>query len=410
MKKGSWIFSTLIVFTLLVTACGAQSAAVVVQPTAIPTQPPTQTPALPGGTMVSIAQNDTLGSFLVDDEGMSLYLFTKDTPNVTNCYDQCATNWPPLLTTGAPVAGEGVNAALLGTTQRTDGTLQVTYNGWPLYYYIKDAKAGDLTGQEVGDVWFVLTPAGEMVKAAVTGTMVAISQNDTLGPFLVDEKGMTLYLFTKDMPNVTNCYDQCAENWPPLLTTDAPIAGEGVDAALLGTTERTDGTLQVTYNSWPLYFYITDIKAGDTTGQEVGDVWYVISPAGEMVKAATTGMITEAELKVATSDTLGSFLVDDEGMTLYIFLNDTPNTSNCYDQCATNWPPLLTSGEPRASEGVEDSQIGVTERTDGTLQVTYNGWPLYYYIKDAKAGDTTGQAVGAVWYVISPAGEMIGAN
>jgi predicted lipoprotein with Yx(FWY)xxD motif len=363
-----------------------------------------------GGAMVAIAQNDMLGSFLVDEKGMSLYLFTKDTPNVTVCYDQCATNWPPLLTTGAPVAGEGVNADLLGTTERTDGTSQVTYNGWPLYYYIKDAKAGDVTGQLVGDVWFVLTPGGEMITASTaTGAMVAVSQNDTLGSFLVDDKGMTLYLFTKDTPNVTVCYDQCATNWPPLLTTGDPVAGEGVDASKFGTTERTDGTLQVTYNGWPLYYYITDAKAGDVTGQEVGDVWYVVSPAGEKVEASSSGSDTGAEVKVATSDALGSFLVDDEGLTLYIFTNDTPNVSNCYDQCATNWPPLLTTGEPRASEGVDDSMIGTTERTDGTIQVTYNGWPLYYYIKDTKAGDTTGQAVGDVWYVLSPAGEMIGA-
>ena len=160
MKKGYWIFSTLIVFTLLVTACGAQSAAVVVQPTALPTKPVAQPTATPSGAMVALAQNDQLGSFLVDDEGMSLYLFTKDTPNVTNCYDQCATNWPPLLTTGAPVAGEGVNAALLGTTQRTDGTLQVTYNGWPLYYYVTDKAPGDVTGEGKGSVWYVVTPDG----------------------------------------------------------------------------------------------------------------------------------------------------------------------------------------------------------------------------------------------------------
>ena len=158
MKKGFWIFSTLLIFTLIAPACGAQGTAVVAQPTAVPTQP-----VASSGALVSLAQNDQFGSFLVDDKGMSLYLFTKDTPNTTNCYDQCATNWPPLLTTGTPVAGEGIDATKLGTTPRTDGTMQVTYNGWPLYYYIKDTKAGDTTGQDVGDVWFLITPSGEMV-------------------------------------------------------------------------------------------------------------------------------------------------------------------------------------------------------------------------------------------------------
>ena len=94
---------------------------------------------------------------------MTLYLFTKDTPNTTVCYDKCATAWPPLLTTGAPVAGEGVDASKLGTTTRTDGTVQVTYNGWPLYYYDKDKAPGDVVGQDVGDVWYVVSAAGDKV-------------------------------------------------------------------------------------------------------------------------------------------------------------------------------------------------------------------------------------------------------
>jgi predicted lipoprotein with Yx(FWY)xxD motif len=94
---------------------------------------------------------------------MTLYLYTKDTPNTSTCYDQCATNWPPLLTTADPIAGEGVDAALLGTTTRTDGSIQVTYNGWPLYYYAKDAAPGDATGQDVGSVWYVVSAAGEQI-------------------------------------------------------------------------------------------------------------------------------------------------------------------------------------------------------------------------------------------------------
>jgi predicted lipoprotein with Yx(FWY)xxD motif len=91
---------------------------------------------------------------------MTLYLFTKDTPNTSNCYGGCASYWPPLLTNGAPVAGTGVTASMLGTTKRTDGTVQVTYNGWPLYYYASDKAAGDVTGENVQGVWFVITPSG----------------------------------------------------------------------------------------------------------------------------------------------------------------------------------------------------------------------------------------------------------
>jgi predicted lipoprotein with Yx(FWY)xxD motif len=249
-----------------------------------------------GAATVSLGTNALLGSFLTDDKSMTLYLFTKDTPNTSNCYEKCAIAWPPLLTTGDPVAGEGVDTALLGTTTRTDGTTQVTYNGWPLYYYEKDKAPGDVVGQNVGDVWFVVSPEGEMVGTAATevpaatepaaagGATVSLVENATLGSFLVDDKGMTLYLFTKDTPNTSNCYEKCAIAWPPLLTTGDPVADDGVDAALLGTTNRTDGTIQVTYNGWPLYYYEKDKVPGDVTGQDVGGVWFVVSAAGEQVK------------------------------------------------------------------------------------------------------------------------------
>lgn len=296
--------SALIGLVLLVTACAPQATAttapVATEPPATEapaTEPPaTEAPAVvpvTGAAVVNLSQNDELGSFLVDEKGMTLYLFTKDTPNTTVCYEKCAVAWPPLLTSGDPVAGEGVDASLLGTTDRTDGTVQVTYNGWPLYYYEKDKVPGDVIGQDVGGVWYVLSAAGEMIKTTAAATeppaaaegaaTVALGQNDTLGSFLVDDKGMTLYLFTKDTPNTTVCYEKCAVAWPPLLTTGDPVAGEGVDASLLGTTDRTDGTVQVTYNGWPLYYYEKDKAPGDVTGQDVGGVWYVVSAEGNQI-------------------------------------------------------------------------------------------------------------------------------
>ena len=293
MKSMRLIVSTLAGLMLLVTACSPQA---IPTATSLPTQPPqpTSSPAAPvkGGAAVSLEQDDTLGSFLADNKGMTLYLFTKDTPNKSNCYDKCATAWPPLLTSGQPVAGEGVDVSKLATTTRTDGSIQVTYNGWPLYYYEKDVAPGDVTGQDVGGVWFVISPAGEMIEspqaaeppaATSGGTTVSLGKNDALGSFLVDEKGMTLYLFTKDTPNTSVCYDKCATAWPPLLTTGDPVGGEGLDASKLGTTTRTDGSIQVTYNGWPLYYYEKDKAPGDVIGQDVGGVWYVVSAEGDQV-------------------------------------------------------------------------------------------------------------------------------
>ena len=164
MKSTPLTLSMLIALSLIVTACGAPAA--VAAPTTVPatSMPSAEAPVTGAGTTVDLGKTDELGSFLVDDKGMTLYLFTKDTPNTSNCYDKCATNWPPLLTTGNPVAGKGLDASMLGTTARTDGTTQVTYNGWPLYYYVKDTKAGDTVGQNVGDVWFVISPEGNQVS------------------------------------------------------------------------------------------------------------------------------------------------------------------------------------------------------------------------------------------------------
>jgi predicted lipoprotein with Yx(FWY)xxD motif len=143
--KNKILLPALFVIALIVSACGAATPAA---------------PAAGAAAVVDVGQNATLGSFLVDSKGMTLYLYTKDSPNTSNCYATCATAWPPLLTSGAPVAGTGVNAAMLGTTKRTDGTMEVTYNGWPLYYWVNDKKPGDTTGENVQNVWFVITPAG----------------------------------------------------------------------------------------------------------------------------------------------------------------------------------------------------------------------------------------------------------
>ena len=398
-------------------------------------EPATAAPAATAATMttatVMIGKNDKLGDILTDDKGMTLYLFTKDTPNTSTCYDKCATSWPPLLSAGKPMAGAGADDSLLGTTTRTDGSMQVTYNGWPLYYFAKDQKAGDATGQDVGGVWYVLSAKGEQVEtpgaamatpAATSastsmGASVMIGKNDKLGDILTDAKGMTLYLYTKDTKNTSNCYDKCATAWPPLLTQDKPTAGAGADDSLLGTTTRTDGSMQVTYNGWPLYYFAKDQKAGDATGQDVGSVWYVLSAKGEQVETPGAAMATPAATSASTSmgasvmigknDKLGDILTDAKGMTLYLYTKDTKNTSNCYDKCATAWPPLLTDGKPVAGAGADDSLLGTTTRTDGKMQVTYNGWPLYYFAKDQKAGDATGQDVGSVWYVLSAKGEEV---
>ena len=108
----------------------------------------------------------SLGRILVDSRGRTLYLFKKDTGRKSKCFGACATFWPPLRASGKPTAGSGVRASKLGTTRRSDGKPQVTYNGHPLYRFAQDTKAGETNGEGLtafGARWFVVSPAGKQI-------------------------------------------------------------------------------------------------------------------------------------------------------------------------------------------------------------------------------------------------------
>ena len=131
------------------------------------------------------------------------------------------------------------------------------------------------------------------------------------------------------------------------------------------------------------------------------------TPATSSSSADTSATAADAvKLMVAHSDKLGDIITDGKGMTLYRFDKDTasPSASNCEGQCLAAWPPVLAgSGEPELS-GVDKAAVGTVTRKDGTKQLTVAGWPLYTYAKDKAAGDVTGQAVGGVWWAVTPAG------
>ena len=116
---------------------------------------------------VSVASTG-LGRILVDGRGHTLYLFAKDRHGKSSCAGACAGFWPPLITTGKPLAGAGVKAKLLGTIRRPDGRLQVTYNHHPLYTFAKDMRKGDTKGEELnvfGAEWYALSAAGTKVAS-----------------------------------------------------------------------------------------------------------------------------------------------------------------------------------------------------------------------------------------------------
>lgn len=132
------------------------------------------------------------------------------------------------------------------------------------------------------------TSAGDETSTSAAEMMDGIHTADTdLGSILVDAEGFTLYIFTNDTDGESTCYDACAELWPP-IPGDATISSD-LDASIFGTTTRDDGSEQLTVNGMPLYLYTPDASPGDTTGQGVGGVWFVVDSGGEVITAAANG-------------------------------------------------------------------------------------------------------------------------
>ena len=145
---------------LTVAACGSGGGTATALPKTASGKPAT----------VGVASSG-LGRILVDSQGRTLYLFEKDSGTTSACTGACASAWPPVRANGKPTAGSGANASLLGTTARSDGARQVTYNGHPLYLFVMDKKAGDTNGQGVtafGAAWFALSAPGNQVSGSAS--------------------------------------------------------------------------------------------------------------------------------------------------------------------------------------------------------------------------------------------------
>jgi len=220
------------------------------------------------GTTIQVRQAPDGTGYLTDASGMTLYLFTKDADGQSACYGGCADAWPVFYESNVTIPSS-LDAGDFGTVTRKDGSKQTTYYGWPLYYWVKDKKPGDMTGEGVGKVWYIIK---------VPWYSVTVSTNAALGNYLVDENGKTLYWFTKDSPGQSACSGDCLKAWPA-FSADSVVVPSALNAADFATITRADGTSQTTYKGYPLYYWVKDAKRGDVTGQNVGKVWFVIDPA-----------------------------------------------------------------------------------------------------------------------------------
>jgi predicted lipoprotein with Yx(FWY)xxD motif len=148
------------------------------------------TPAAPAAATsitIGMTNNQTLGAYLTGQNGMTLYVLTKDIPDTSTCSGSCSTTWPPLaVASGATITAPSGAAGTFATVARSDGTVQVTYNHMPLYYYSGDSVAGDTNGQGTDGVWFVAPLSGSVGTAAPATSPAAPSAATTVTPAATD--------------------------------------------------------------------------------------------------------------------------------------------------------------------------------------------------------------------------------
>lgn len=211
--------------------------------------------------------------------------------------------------------------------------------------------------------------------------------------------GYTLYIITSDEPPTYGCTTTTVtvvgmpiactggpnSEWPALTTTGAPVAGPGVSQKLLGTVERAGIGEQVTYAGHPLYLF--EMSPFMITGEEFDEpglppwhgLWYLVTPTGRPL--AWPGMLTTLQIgKKSVVAELMQTLAGWEVFPLYSHKGDTASKSTCSGQCSVVWPPDLSVGTPGlVGSSLSSSKVGKMTRSDGTVQLTYDDKPLYFY-------------------------------
>ncbi|QDA60855.1 hypothetical protein [Hymenobacter jejuensis] len=252
---------------------------------------------------------------------------------------------------------------------------------------------------------------------------VKLATSATLGPYLTDSQGNTLYFFARDVDGTNACTGGCTPTWPVYYEPNVLVT-KALNTSDFGSKTTPDGRQQTTYKGWPLYYYAPAVNGqnvrelpGETRGNGVGTIWHVVNPGYSVVIASKS--VVDKTTNATVSRT---YLTDTQGRTMYVFAKDTknPNTlaTNCTGSCATTWPPVYMSA-PTVPSSLKASDFGTITRTDAgsasgpygntskaNLQLTYKGRPLYYYIAD---NDTRGRVEGHdlnesgdLWFAAAP--------
>lgn len=359
--------------------------------------------------IVTLQSNSTLGELLVDGNGKTLYVFSKDANGQSQCAGGCLSDWPVYHATDLK-PGSGIDVTDFSTITRSDGVEQTTYKGWPLYYYAGDTQAGEANGEAVGGNWFVAKPNYSIMLASrqLTGKdgknyTSAYAEGVSETQYFVDAHGRTLYTFTKDYKNINKFTTPNLSNngvWP-IFYVDIDALPSTFNASDFGEID-VFGNPQLTYKGNPLYYFGEDTNPGENKGVSVPvpGIWPVAS-------AQTREAAVEPTLLLKNDPALGNILTDNQGRTLYFFARETKGVSACTGGCLNRWP-LFYREELILTQGGTLTQADFGTVGDGaSKQRTYKGRPLYYYSasNDAviePAGEKGGEGFGNVWYVAKP--------
>ncbi|MBC6108945.1 hypothetical protein ACFOG5_13550 [Pedobacter fastidiosus] len=236
---------------------------------------------------------------------------------------------------------------------------------------------------------------------------IQLATDAKFGAVLTDKDGKSLYFFATDVAGTANCTGGCEAVWPLYYSADAST-DLNLNKAEVGEITRADGRKQSTYKGYPLYYYATDAVTGDVKGDGIGGIWFVAKPDYSL-------MLANAQLVGANGKTYTSayvegtgntkYFTDALGRTLYAFGPDKNNKNNYTKADLSNnaiWPVYEIELKSLPSVITKDL-IGVID-VFGKKQMTYKGWPLYYFASDAKRGDNKGITVGGigtVWPYVS---------
>ena len=250
-----------------------------------------------GGYSVNIAYKAGIGYYLTNGTGFTLYMFSADTPGngSSACSGACASIWPPFYAPTLKVP-TGLNASSFSTITRSGGSKQTAYNGWPLYYFAPDKSPGSVLGEGInhfGGMWYAIPPTLLQSGGQIIGGpaySVGIAYKTSIGLYLTNSTGFTLYFRSTDTPNsgTTTCdVPLCEANWPVFYSASLALP-PGLAASSFSTITPYNSTKIVTFDGYALFTWIHDKAPGQTTGEGIGGFYVATLPAPAVPKTTTT--------------------------------------------------------------------------------------------------------------------------